>query len=119
MNTRFLALVLAFSFVVVGCVSRSPAQPKPTETLKLPPSLADRRVVPGKGDCAPSAHPDSAFADCCDARPCAGYCVLNTKMESVSCECFGQLHGCPAGLVCCKEKGGCVTPKECAEAQAE
>ncbi len=115
MRHAILALGLGALVGFGGCMAEPPFAPRPTEPLRLPPSVAEQRVVPGEGDCAPPGHPDSAFTACCNGRACSGYCVLNTRTQVVLCDCFGRAGGCPEGTICCKAKGGCATPAECFE----
>lgn len=113
-----LGLALGASVMVGGCGAEPPPlAPRPTEPLRLPASIADEPPVEGKGTCAPAGHPDSAFTACCAGRPCAGYCVLNTRTQVTACRCFDREGGCPAGQICCKDKGACATPDECFQAR--
>jgi hypothetical protein len=115
MSHTMLALGLAALVGFAGCLAAPEPRlaPRPTEPLRLPPSVAEQRVVPDEGSCAPPGHPDSAFTACCTGRACAGYCLLNTRTQIVSCDCFGRAGGCSEGTICCKATGGCTTPEKC------
>jgi len=88
-------------------------KPRPEVPLRLPPEVADERVVAGAGTCEPPGHPDTVFAACCDAKTCSGYCVQSQRSGAVQCRCFDAPGGCGPGRVCCKHEGRCVPANEC------
>jgi len=108
--------IAVLALLVSGCGAEPRFEPRPTETLRLPQRVAEERVTPSEGNCAPAGHPDTSFSSCCNRSACSGYCVLNTRTQMVSCQCFGRDGSCPAGTICCKVKGGCATPEECFKA---
>lgn len=111
-------LVVALSATAGGCVREPPRlAPKTAEPLRLPPALADERVVEGAKQNVPPGHPDSSFASNCADQPCRGYCVLNTRTQVTSCRCYDRQGGCPEGLICCKAKASCAAPEECFRAR--
>jgi hypothetical protein len=109
------ALTAALALLLAACAAEPPRlRPAAAEPVRLPPALAGRRVVEGAGPCAPPGHPDTTFNACCAERACRGYCVRDERTEVTRCSCFEAEGGCGEGQVCCKSKGRCTSPEECA-----
>ena len=70
--------------------------------------------IDGSGDCGTYDGDPSPIKhhDCCESRPCLGYCALDDA-SIVRCDCFGVDGGCPSGQVCCEFRRACTLPEAC------